>query len=323
MGIDSRSLRSGPAGIATCVRNLRQEMPWLQGIDSEFPRNNFLWNQLRPPLAQIRRRWQIYHAPSYTAPLLNFSKLVVMAADVSYLACEQYYPYPIGPFRRWYYRASLLRADRIIVTSDYTREEIVRLFPSLSPRIRRIYPGVSARFRRDPSLALRAREELDLPQRFALHVGDVHPRRNVELLLEACGLIDLPLVLVGKVLRGGEALENYPLRFSGLSLDLLVGVYSAASVLGYPSLYEGFGFPPVEAMACGLPVAAAARSCLPEVCGDAAVLVEPQAEALAQGLQSALSRAAELTELGLRRAQRFEWKRAARETEDVYRELAP
>ncbi|MEE8587258.1 MAG: glycosyltransferase family 1 protein [Acidobacteriota bacterium] len=321
MGIDCRALHSGPAGIATYVRNLLREIPELECLDASWPRNNLLWNHLRAPWAQLGHRWKVYHAPSYTAPLLNFCKLVLMVADVSYLVREDWYPYTIDPLRRRYYQASLFRADRIIVPSDFTRSELVRLYPALDGRLRRVYLGVSDRFRKDEALASQARQEFGLPERFILHVGDIHPRRNLDQLQIAAQQIGMPLVLVGKILRGGEGFAHHPHHLSGLTLDQLIGVYSAATLLGYPSSYEGFGFPLVEAMACQLPVVASNRSCIPEICADAAVLVEPQADALKKGIEEALLNASALVEKGRQRASQLTWQKTARETLEVYREL--
>ncbi|HSR49197.1 MAG TPA: glycosyltransferase family 1 protein [Acidobacteriota bacterium] len=321
VGIDSRSLRLGPAGIATYVRNLMEQLPWLDPLDEIRPSNNFLWNHSRPLWAQLRRRWDIYHAPTYTVPLVNFCKVVLMVADISYLVRDEWYPYATDPLRRRYYRASLLRADRILVPSDFTGSELVRLFPALEARIRRVYLGVSPAFRPRPRLAEDVRRRLQLPQRFVLHVGDIHPRRNLDALAQSARSLGLPLVLVGKVLRGGEGLVGQSRHLSGLSLEDLVGVYNAATVMGYPSSYEGFGFPMVEAMACGLPVVASNRSCLPEVAGEAALLVEPRAEALTQGFSQVLESRDAWIERGRRNAARFTWENTARQTLDVYREL--
>ncbi len=321
IGIDARALRSGPAGIATYVRNLLARIPELQPVDQARPGNNFLWNQTRPPWGQLRNRWRVYHAASYTAPLVNFSKLVLFVPDISYLAESRWYPYKIDGLRRWYYVQSLKAADRIIVSSDFTRRELSRVYPDLSDRIRRTYLGVSPEFRKDELLAAQVRSELGLPDRFVLHVGDLHPRRNLRTLKNAARRVGIPLVLVGKVLQGGEEFRDDPLRFSGLTLSQLVGVYSAATLLAYPSSYEGFGFPLVEAMASRLPIVASTRSCIPEVCGDAAVLVEPEVGDIEQGIRKALGRAENLIERGLRRVERFTWENTVEETRKVYSEL--
>ncbi|MFQ5740279.1 MAG: glycosyltransferase family 4 protein [Acidobacteriota bacterium] len=321
IGIDGRSLKRGPAGIATYVRNLLANVPNLEVLEGNLPRNNFLWNQLRVPPAQILRQWDVYHASSYTAPLVNFCPLVVTAPDISYLVREEWYPYRLDAFRKRYYEASLKRADRIVVSSDFSRGEVIRLFPQWESRVRRTYLGVSNFFTHDESLALQARRRLHLPERFLLHVGDIHTRRNVEKLAQAAEYLKMPLVLVGRILTGGEALRDWPYLYSGISARLLKGIYSASTVFVYPSLYEGFGLPVLEAMACGVPVVAANRSSLPEVCGQAAVLVEPEVEPLVAGIEQALSEAEMYSRLGIERASRFSWEKTARATVEIYREL--
>ena len=321
VGIDGRSLRSGPAGMATYVGNLLEHVPFLDRFDPHFPNNNFLWNHSQVLLAQLRRGWSVYHAPSYTCPLVNFCPLVLSVADISYFVREEWYPYRLDRVRRRYYLASLKRADRILVPTDFSRNEILQRFPELQPRLRRVYLGVSESFSHDDYLANQVRAELDLPSEYILHVGDIHPRRNLEALAGAAEHLGLDLVLVGKILRGGEGFANWPHLYSGLSQPQLRGVYSAASVFAYPSIYEGFGLPMLEAMACGVPVVASNRSCLPEVCGDAAALVDPDAESFAKAIQEVRSDRRSYIARGLSRARLFSWKETAKATVRVYREL--
>ncbi len=321
VGIDGRSLRSGPAGMATYVGNLLRHLPLLDCFDPDFPRNNFLWNHSRVLLAQLRRRWSLYHAPSYTCPLVNFCPLVLSVADISYFVREEWYPYHLDRVRRRYYLESLKRADRILVPTDFSQNEILQRFPELQPRLRRVYLGVSESFSKDDSLADQVRSELNLPPEYILHVGDIHPRRNLETLAAAAEQLGLPLVLVGRVLRGGEGFSSWPLLYSGLSEPQLKGVYSAASVFAYPSIYEGFGLPVLEAMACGVPVVASNRSCLPEVCGDAAALVDPDADSFARAIRKVRENRDSFISRGLSRARLFSWKETAEATVRVYREL--
>jgi len=321
VGIDGRSLRSGPAGMATYVSNLLRHVLVLDCFDPPFPSNNFLWNHSQVLLAQRRRRWSLYHAPSYTCPLFNFCPLVLSVADISYFVREEWYPYHLDRVRRRYYLASLKRADRILVPTDFSRNEILQRFPELEPRLRRVYLGVSESFSRDDSLAEKVRTELNLPSEYILHVGDIHPRRNLEALAGAAERLGLPLVLVGRILRGGKGFADWPLLYSGLSELQLKGVYSAASVFAYPSVYEGFGLPVLEAMACGVPVVASNRSCLPEVCGGAAALAEPDAESFATAIEKVRSDRDSYISRGLSRAQLFNWKETAEATVRVYREL--
>ena len=152
-------------------------------------------------------------------------------------------------------------------------------------------------------------------------MGDIHSRRNVGKIQSASRELNLPLVLVGRVLGGYEFRQEPEFLFSGISRQDLVGIYNAASVLVYGSEYEGFGLPVLEAMACGLPVVAAGRASIPEVCGDAAVLVEPNSAAFAEGVRVVEAARDDYVARGLERAQQLTWQETARRTFQVYEEL--
>ena len=282
--------------------------------------NNLLFNCLRVPAAELQRRWQVYHAPSYTCPLISFCPIVMTVHDICYLAHPEWYPYKKGVVRLAYYRACLQRADRIVVPSRFSKQEIVRFFPALEDRIRIVPMGVSDFFSPAPDLAREVTRELKLPSRFILHVGDLHSRRNLSLLKRAAEQVGFPLVLVGRPLEK-DSIPGGSLLFTDISMDVLKGIYSAATLFAYPSLYEGFGLPLLEAMACGVPVVASNRASLPEVCGGAAILVEPDQEALAAGIQRALENREGWKERGLQRAAEFSWEKTAAATLEVYREL--
>jgi alpha-1,3-rhamnosyl/mannosyltransferase len=160
-----------------------------------------------------------------------------------------------------------------------------------------------------------------LPNRFLLHVGDIHPRRNIPVIESVAQELNLPLVLVGKLLKGAERSQKPQFLFTGVSQAKLVGIYNAATVLVYPSCYEGFGLPILEAMACGLPVVAADRASIPEVCGDAAILVEPRADSLLEGISRVLDSRDEYVARGLERVRNFSWEKTSQETVNVYEEL--
>jgi len=293
----------------------------LMPFQSSFPANNFLWNQIRIPAATFQLRWDLYHAPSYTSPLVNFCPTVLSVHDVSYLASDEWYPYKLDRFRKKYYVESMMRAARILVPSEFSRQEIIRFLPELGPRLRKVYLGVSSEFRLDSNLAERVRERRGLPDRFLLHVGDIHPRRRVDIIQSVAGELGIPLVLVGRPLKGAKLDEASCHLLSGVSQEELVGLYNAATVLVYPSMYEGFGLPLLEAMACGLPVVAANRASIPEVCGDSAVLVEPVRHAILEGIGRILESPEEYIARGLDRVRGFTWKETAKKTARVYEEL--
>lgn len=321
VGIDTRSLSQGPAGVATYVRNLLLHLPQLDRLAPGFPANNFLWNQVRVPLAQLSRRWPLYHAPAYTAPLWIGCPFVLTVHDISYFVHDDWYPNRLDPLRKFYYRESMRRAARIIVPSHFSAAEIRRVFPELGERLRAVPLGVSADFRPDPLAASEVRERFSLPTRFILHVGDIHIRRGVDKV-EAVGRnVGLPVVLVGKRLDPRVKLDAGTIHLRNLTWEELKGVYCAATVFVYPSLYEGFGLPLAEAMACGVPVVASKRASIPEVCGPAGLLVEPETEALTAAVKDVLEAPKTFTARGLDRAAELTWEKTALRTAAVYREL--
>ena len=200
-------------------------------------------------------------------------------------------------------------------------------------------PGVDPEFRPGSAGEIaETRREMGVPEGYLLYVGTLEPRKNVGKLLDAWETLRAenpetpPLVLAGppgwesgRMKRRIESLAPQGLRFLGrVERSRLVRLFQAARVFVYPSLYEGFGLPPAEAMACGVPVVVSSSSSLPEVVGDAGLKVEPgDAGALAGAIRRVLDdpgRAAEMAARGVERAARFRWEKAAREMEEVFRE---
>jgi alpha-1,3-rhamnosyl/mannosyltransferase len=209
----------------------------------------------------------------------------------------------------------------VIVPSDFSAAEVTRLFPSSASKIRRIYLGVSSEFYPDLKRAALVRERFQLPSEYLLHVGDLHNRRNIPRIIQVGQKLEMPVVLVGRIFDPDLGLPTGIRPLSDLSLEDLRGVYSGASLFLYASFYEGFGLPLLEAMACGVPVVAARRASIPEVCGDAAILVEPNVESLAEGVRAALEQRSSWVERGFERASQFSWRATAEKTRRIYQEL--
>ena len=206
-----------------------------------------------------------------------------------------------------------------------------------------IYNGIDERFRQVPSVDAteRVRYRYQLEHRFILYVGNIKPHKNLVRLIEAFAQLraqrndDLKLLIIGDEISKWPALRQTVharklhkyVRFLGfLPDDMLAPLYRLASVFVFPSLYEGFGLPPLEAMASGTPVVTSNVSSLAEMAGDAAVLVDPyDVDAIAEGIRRALTDdtlAAHLREKGLARARAFSWDEAASRTRAIYTALA-
>jgi len=254
------------------------------------------------------------------------------------------YPAHHKRLNRWYLNATMplfcRRAGHIIAVSEQSKRDVIEAYGMSPEKITVIYEAADLRFGPQPPAAVTAaRQRFGLPERYLLFVGTIEPRKNLGRILtaferlHAAGLTDA-LVIVGK--RGWlyddffARLEGSPAKqaviFPGFVPDAdLPAVYAGSQALAFPSEFEGFGLPVLEAMACGAPVVCSKVSSLPEVAGDAALLIDPlDVDALTDTLHRVLSDpalAADLRARGLAQAARFSWARAAEETLAVYRRL--
>ncbi|GBD08639.1 D-inositol 3-phosphate glycosyltransferase [Candidatus Thermoflexus japonica] len=280
---------------------------------------------------------RLFHATDHLLPPFRALPSVFTLHDLIF----RLYPETHMPLNRWFLTLMmprfLRRADAIIAVSECTRRDAVRWYRIPEDRIHVIYEGVGARFRPAPPEALAAiRARYFLPDRFILYVGTIEPRKNLPTLFAAYRMLlerwpDLGLVVAGRpgwLTKGTfRALRDLGLegrvRFLGYVPDEdLPALYSAAAVFAFPSRYEGFGLPPLEAMACGTPVVVSDTSSLPEIVGEAGLRVPPDrpadwVAALAAVLSDASLRA-HLRGMGLRQAARFRWSETAERTVAVY-----
>ena len=294
------------------------------------------WEQAIGPAAALRDRLALLHGPVNAMPLAAPCRGVITIHDLAFLA----HPEAFNAAKRRYLTVmtalSARRAARIIAVSHFTKAEIVRRLGIKASKVAVVHNGV------DPAFSSRSQEEVarfraaqQLPERFILSVGTLEPRKNLSGLLEAFARLapatDADLIVVGG--QGwlyDEALARVAalgltgrVRFAGHVPDADLPLwYNAATVFVYPSLYEGFGLPPLEALACGTPTVTSAAASLPEVVGDAAILAAPRDPvALAAALGRVLDTpdlAAQLGVAGPPRAATFTWARAAVATRAVY-----
>jgi glycosyltransferase involved in cell wall biosynthesis len=272
----------------------------------------------------------VFHAPAYTAPLWQGQPLILTIHDVVYARHPEWYPGELDPIRQWFYRRSARRARRIVTDSAFSRSEIAAAYGVPVERIDVVPLAASRVF--SPGGGVRRGGGV-------LHVGDLHVRRNLPLLLDAilqlrreAVVADVTLTLVG-VDRGvlpalrrqaADAGDPDALVYAGvISDEALAEQYRSAAVFAYPSRYEGFGVPLLEAMQCGTPVVGSRAASIPEVVGTAGLLVDPDdrrgwVEAIRAVLTDA-ARAAALGDAGVTRAAGFTWAATAAATTDVYR----
>jgi len=363
VGIDGRSFSSAAAGVRRYVEAL---MPALLSLDDApelvalggdsrviphgvahideppHPPTNAGWNLVGLPRAAARARVDLIHAPAYTAPFWAPTPVVVTIHDVSYERHPEWYPYRRDWLRRAFYRRSARSATHILTDSVFSAGEIAAAYGIPRDRITVAPLGVSEVFARaDRQLPCELPAAVTSP--FLLHVGDLHERRNLIVALEAVlearrhfgSLPRLSLVLAGidagtgASLRAVAAAAGAPeavVQLGPVEERFLHSLYRCAAALVYPSRYEGFGLPLVEAMASGTPVIASRAGSIPEVLGAAGILLDPDdtrgwTDAIMAVVNDEALRARMRT-AGKTRAGAFTWARTARTTMDVYRRAA-
>jgi len=294
-----------------------------------------------PPVSWLVRGMDVYHFPDFIARPAGKKPVVATVYDLSFREHPEYTEPRNLKYLQRHLPRTLQRADRVIVISEFTKSELMRFYPVPEERISVVYGGVDDEFRRPCSSALvqKVKYRYNLPDKFVLTVATWEPRKNLTGLLKAWsslkeeGLLgDYKLLLIGmkgwlydrierqfrtQTLKGVKALGYVPRAE-------LPAFYRAASLFVFPSFYEGQGLPPLEALASGVPVAAASAASLPEVLGEAAVYFDPGSpDDIARAILLVLTDQKLRTRLqadGPRQAAPFTWGRTAEETLKVYRE---
>jgi glycosyltransferase involved in cell wall biosynthesis len=365
IGIDARKLHDFGIGtyIRNLLRQLArldrqtefvllcrpEDMPALASLGenlrpvAETSTNYSVIEQIRIPLALKREGVTLFHAPHYVLPPLVPCRSVVTIHDCIHLMFPQYLPNRLA---LGYARASIVaaarRATRVLTVSESSKRDILRFVDIKPEKIDVIYNAYDERFTVEPREedVDRVRERYQLHDEFVLYAGNVKPHKNLERLIEAFhlvrrrGLDHLKLVLIGDEISRYAALRRAVhrhqlhkyVRFLGyLPEETLAVMYRLAGVFVFPSLYEGFGLPPLEAMASGTPVVTSNVSSLPEVAGDAAVLVDPyDPGAIADGIYRVLTDdrfRADLLARGAARARQFSWEQSVQRVREIYMEV--
>jgi glycosyltransferase involved in cell wall biosynthesis len=357
-----RALEDPPAIVILGGRDLKRLPAGLPHvIEPLSPPTNLGWTLVGLPLAARRGGVDVLHAPAYTAPFWSPVPVVLTIHDVSYERHPEWYPYRRDRLRRAFYRRSATSAAQVITVSEFSAGEIRAAYRLSADRITVVPHGVDA-VAFENAEAVRAAStnavpavamvdgaaadgsaQADVSPPYLLHVGDLHERRNLPVVVDALvaarrrggATAGLRLVLAGVDRGQGAALIRRvpegggasPLIMVGSVSDAeLCGLYRGAVALTYPSLYEGFGLPVLEAMAMGTPVLASRAASIPEVVGEAGLLLDPHdvgawTEAIVRVANDGNWRRT-LHAAGLARAAGFTWARTAAATLDVYRRVA-
>lgn len=327
---DGRVREICPPSLTLRVSRLPTVKPWVR----------ILWEQFLQPWELARDDVDLVHSMAYALPLICPARSVVTVHDLSFLL----FPEAFNRANRLYLtaatRLAVRRADALIAVSENSRRDLVRLLGAAPERVFVVPNGVDPAFRPlDPQALAGFRRERGLPEHYILFVGTLEPRKNLAALLRAYarlrqrGEVPHRLVIAGGM---GWRYEGVLSLVAELGLGgevLLAGFvpheelpwwYGAADLFVFPSLYEGFGLPPLEAMACGTPVVSSNAASLPEVLGEAALLTPTDVEGLAQAMRCVLLNPhlqEEMRARGLAKASEYSWERTARETAQVYRRV--
>ena len=297
-----------------------------------------------PPIDFYLPETDIFHSLHIQIPPANKIKTVLTVHDCRYLALPEFYKDREVETYQQQMQKSLSRVDMVATVSEFTRQELINHFSFPEDRIRVIYNGFSPlkQENRDKKKISRFIENNNLPEYYLLYTGVLDPRKNLERLIEAMAqcrqeVDDFPDLVIAGIPNMEWNRSKYARKAKKLSVfdhihicgvvekDVLTGLMQKAHVLCYPSLYEGFGFPPLEAMSVGVPVLAGNSSAIPEITDHAACLVNPlSVEDIAHGLNRVVfdqNYRQELIELGFSQIKKYSWSRAATEYMSLYKEV--
>jgi glycosyltransferase involved in cell wall biosynthesis len=304
-----------------------------------------LWYRLQLPLPveTFTGRVPLFHATDFTLPpTLPGTRTLLTIHDLSFVRAPETATPVLKAYLDQVVPRSVRRATHVLADSQATKDDLVALYGTAPEKVTVLLGGVNAEFAPVTDSMRRAavRRQYELPDNpYIFSVGTVQPRKNYARLIEALAQLGPEFADVHLVIAGGRgwlegpiyrAVEEYGLaarvHFTGFVRDEdLPALYAEAVCLAYPSLYEGIGLPVLEAMACGTPVVTSNVSSLPEVAGDAAILIDPyNVEELAAALRRLLddeALRADLVARGFAQAAWFTWERAARQLKDVYQRM--
>lgn len=307
----------------------------------EFLRRNIIWEQIYLPIFLKKERLDLFFSPSYTIPFFIRDRAIVTIHDISYEVNPKWFPFRESLIRRLFTRLSIKRAEAIITVSEFSKKEIMKIYGVGDQKIKVIYEAPETIFSSipDENGIETIKKRYDTGERFLLYVGSILNRRPVEILIKAFSRVlkesgELKLVIVGENrtspkkdfdgLSESLGISNSVIHLDYVSDTELALLYRAAQIFIYPSLYEGFGLPVLEAMASGTPVIVTNVTSLPEVVGDSGILIDninenEMAEAIMKFIRDKSLRNV-YSQRGKKRAEEFSWHRSARMHLDLFSE---
>lgn len=363
IAIDARMISPGSMhGIARYVYELLTCLKGTAGagfeiyivVNPDSPLEQLAWPEhmklvtVKGSWISLRQQWELprllksikadlFHAPSFMAPLACPCRLVMTIHDLNHMVLPQFYT----PFHQFYYqifvRSCIRRSEYILTVSHFSKDEIVRNLDISPEKVFVTYNGVSDNYQpvTDTEHLAWVRDLYELPEQFIFCLSNNKPHKNVHQLVRAyChSNVTIPLVLAcpvdASIIRIAENYGKKHLIYFSKFIDEehLPSVYSMTHLFVYPSTYEGFGLPPLEALSCGAPVVVARSSSLPEVVGDSAIFTNPfdyqdMARALELGVSDEPLRQ-RLRRYGVQHARRFSWQSMADQTVEIYRKCQP
>jgi len=327
------------------------EANWMEGdnveIDSVFSEDSnvrrIIWEQLTLPKLANEKGLDIFHYVDHSLSIISKPvPTVITVHDLAFFRHPEAYTMSRRVYKSLISRPSIRRANKIITVSEYTKQEVLELTGVDPGKVHVVHNGINDEFRliQDREPVDRFIREHSLPPRYILFVGTLQPRKNVVGLIKSYALLmerkAVPhhLVICGEkgwifdeiFMEVERSRLNDRVRFiESIPHEHLPYLYNGAELFVYPSLFEGFGLPLLEAMRCGVPVVASSTTSMPEVVGDAGVLIDPNdVEGFAQSMEEILcdgELAADLARRGLERSREFSWDKCARQTLDIYRSM--
>lgn len=345
--IDARMAFS--SGIGTCIRALvprfnqlpfcltllvsEKNQSWCNGIAQILCSTPIYSIKEQIALAKTIPPCDLFWSPHYNIPLLpnRASKQVTTIHDACHLALQQSLSLPQKIYAKLVMRLALHRSDATTTVSNFSQNELIRYLGSPKQPIKVIAPGVdSAQHRKitDPHLLANVRTKYKLSNPFIMFVGNLKPHKNLDGLIQAFEQAALPgwdLVIVGKGREFKPPPRDRILMLGEVPEFDLPVLYSLASIFVFPSFYEGFGLPPLEAMGCGCPTIVSKTASLPEVCGDASLYIDPRDPSdLAHALRKLAKEPSlreELIEKGFSQIQKYSWDKTGAEYRDLFKKV--